>query len=216
MNSLKKLRRFGFLLGLMLISICFLSLVSTKAEAQFFSTSQMLNPPCEITLGEGSINNTRSINGTGPFPSLNNPDRPNTADAFSFIERAVGSCYYEMYNEEGFGAGRIAGYGALDNRVRIGSEGADNGGGWRARSMKVFPMQGNCIMVIGDGGVSQYLVGPGDYPNLTGWNFVRSTQGPCTFEVFNGPGFDGRVASYSSGVDGNTRVGWRIRSIRIR
>jgi hypothetical protein len=82
--------------------------------------------------------------------------------------------------------------------------------------MKAFPMQGNCIMVIGDGGVSQYFVGPGDYPNLTGWNFVRSTQGSCTFEVFNGSGFDGRVASYSSGVDGNTRVGWRIRSIRIR
>jgi hypothetical protein len=118
MNSRNKLRSLSFLFGLILILICFLSLASTKAEAQFFSTSQMLNQPCEVILGEGSINNTRSINGTGEFPSLNNPDRPNTAAAFSFIERAVGSCYYEMYNEEGFGAGRIAGYGALDSRVR--------------------------------------------------------------------------------------------------
>ncbi|EKQ71156.1 hypothetical protein OsccyDRAFT_1485 [Leptolyngbyaceae cyanobacterium JSC-12] len=216
MNSLNKPRSFSFLFGLMLISICFLSLVSTKAEAQFFSTPQMLNQPCKIILEEGSINNTRYFDGPGDFPSLNNPDRPNTADAFSFISRAVGRCNYILYNEANYGGERKAVYGALQGRVRIGSEGADNGGGWRARSMKAFPMQGgNCTMVLGDGGVSQYFTGPGIYAFLTGWNFVRSTQGPCTFEVFNGSEFNGRSRSFSSGVDGNTRVGWRVRSIRI-
>jgi hypothetical protein len=218
MNSLNKLKSFGFLFGLTLIAtlVCFLPLFLTKAEAQRVPTSHMLTGPegipCQITLREGR--NLRNIDGPGEFTSLNNPDLPNSPDAFSFINLARGRCNYLLFNEANYGGQRKANYGATDgvfgggigsDGVRIGSEGANNGGGWRARSMQVFPMQGgDCTMVLGDGGVSQYFTGPGIYAFLTGWNFVRSTQGRCTFEVFNGSEFDGRARSFPSDIGGNT------------
>jgi hypothetical protein len=124
-----------------------------------------------------------------------------------------------MHNQEEYN-GDIAVYGGIDDRVRIGAEGAGNRGeGWRARSMVVFEVNDDCYIDLGDSGVTQRFYGPGKgrlsdgYAYLTRWDFVRETRGSGTFEVFNGSTFDERSRQFSSGVNENIRVGWRIRSI---
>lgn len=224
MNLINKLKTSFLLISFTALTTSILLLLpSIKSEAQ-----DRGEPNCSIIFSEGgnpyAINPVELTGGTylrAFFSSLEQAVFPSGEGAFSFIRLSDGPCVFVLSNEEEYG-GRLAVYGAVNDRVRIGSEGADDGGGWRARSLRVFAVSDDCYIDLGDGGVTQRFYGPGEgslldgYAYITGWDFVRETGGSCTFEVFNGSELDGRSEQFSSGISENIRVGWRIRSIRIK
>jgi hypothetical protein len=86
-----------------------------------------------------------------------------------------------------------------------------------------------CEIVFGRGGASVTFSSDGDrdFDDVEGpWEFIRSTRGPCTFQVFNDPNLSGRTVIYGTDIDGRIRIGaegaqdseegWRARSLRIR
>jgi hypothetical protein len=88
-----------------------------------------------------------------------------------------------------------------------------------------------CEIVFGGGGDSATFSSDGasntDIDDVEGpWDFIRSTHGPCTFEVFNDYNLSGKSVVYGTDIDGRIRIGetggqddsgdgWKARSLRI-
>jgi hypothetical protein len=235
MHLVTRLKKSYSLFGFTAIATSIFLFWSSEIQAQRDVLRETTRPPnCSIIFGESgrnySINPvTGFVSDDQPranFPTLDREVSPARKDAFSFIRLSSGRCIFVMYDEVDYG-GRVAVYGAVEpsepnDKVRIGAEGSGGRGeGWRASSMRVFAVNDDCSIVLGDGGISQRFYGPGigrlrdGYTSITGWDFIRETSGPCTFTVFNEPGLNGRSRQFTSGIRENIRVGWRIRSVRI-
>lgn len=95
-----------------------------------------------------------------------------------------------------------------------------------------------CRIVLGDDGASSTIVanlnttgGPvsQSFANVTASSFVRSTTGPCTFQIYNSGNFTGDQVTLGSGITTRIRAGldgvsrkdsgggetWRVRSVFI-
>jgi hypothetical protein len=85
----------------------------------------------------------------------------------------------------------------------------------------------DCEIVFGRGGASVTFSSDGDRDinDVEGpWEFIRSTRGPCTFQVFNDPNLSGKSVLYGTEINKRIRIGatgaqdsegWRARSLRI-
>jgi hypothetical protein len=155
---------------------------------------------------------------------------PDVEGPWDFIRQTNGPCAFQVFNNTN-GAGRSVTYGTgINKRIRIGAKGAEDSGGWRARSMTFHRSDSmDCSIELGDSGVRQTFYRPTS--NISGWSFVTSTTGPCVFTVANrddvvqalqlgegvvnyGTQITERIRAGATG--GQDSGGWRIRSLDIR
>lgn len=160
------------------------------------------NAQCSIKLGGAGKSATldHSSDSTGPW---------------EFIRSTSGHCTFEVFNSTNF-QGRSVVYGTdVNKRIRIGALGAQDSEGWGARSVRITPVQNSaCRVVLGDSGVSQTFLGPGQVRNISGWGVLRETTGACHVILFNGANFNGRQDDYTE-ARRQARLEWRVRSIKI-
>ena len=166
---------------------------------------------CSVTFGSGGASYTHTVN-----VEVGRPARESQIGGpWYFIRRTEGPCSFLVFNDHGFGGRRVL-YGTdIAERIRVGAEGAQDSGGWKARSMIVTATPGRCSVTLGDSGVSQTFFGPGSYTDISGWNFIRRLSG-CELAVYNGQNFTGRQESYIADINSRIRVGWRIRSLVLQ
>jgi hypothetical protein len=115
------------------------------------------------------------------------PIRSSTGDlggAWDFIRRTSGPCAFEVFNDPNW-SGRSVTYGTnIDRRIRVGATGAQDSGGWRARSVNFRRSdRTECSIILGDSGVRQTFYE--HTANISGWSFIQETNGPCVFTVAN-------------------------------
>ncbi|MCB0125042.1 MAG: matrixin family metalloprotease [Caldilineaceae bacterium] len=94
------------------------------------------------------------------------------------------------------------------------------------------PPQHTCTIRIGDDGNTWTIEAtlsernrPAEYPDVPASSFIRSTSGPCYFEVYNSTEFGGRMVTLGTDLTERIRAGlgglddsgetWRVRSVKI-
>ncbi len=169
---------------------------------------------CSITFGRGGASTTF----TGSTTNAGGP--------WDFIRSTSGMCTFEVFNQTNFqGQWRLYGTG-INERIRIGADGAQDSNGWRARSVRITQRnESSCQIALGDAGITQTFFGPVDLSGISGWAFIRSTNGRCVFQVYNGNNLSEPSVTYGSNINARIRAGatggqdnggWRIRSLSIR
>lgn len=172
------------------------------------SLSSAYAEKCSITLGGDGRSRTETTESTEKFYHI--------GGRWEFIRSTSGPCTFQVYNKDQL-QGRSNVYGSnIEGRIRIGANGAQNKGGWKARSLSIVKVKNkSCSITLGDNGVRQTFFGPSKTGNLTGWSFVTKTAGNCIFTTHNGAEFSGKEKKFRKGLTERNRVGYRIRSVSI-
>lgn len=177
-----------------------------------FVYSNSFAAKCGIMLGGGGKNSQ--------WLTLNNNKKTylsNIGGPWDFIRKTYGPCTFNVYNSQF--KGRNFQYGSdISKRLRVGAKGGEDKGGWRARSVIITPRSNRqCSIVLSDGGVSQTFYGIGKINRISGWSFVRNTQGnsQCSYRLYNGSLYDGRLSEVRK-INNRIRMPWRIRSMEIQ
>lgn len=165
---------------------------------------------CSITLGGDGRSRTETTESSKDFHHI--------GGRWEFIRSTSGPCIFKVYNKDQLQQGRSNVYGSnITGRIRIGAKGAQNKGGWKARSLSIVKIKNpSCSITLGDNGVRQTFYGPSKTDNLTGWSFVTRTIGNCSFSTYNQTKLSGNVKNFRGGLTERNRVGYRIRSVSIK